>query len=345
LSKKILYIGNKLAKHGFSLSSIETLGPLLEQEGYELLYASDKKNQLLRLLSMLASIFRNRKVTGIVLMDTYSSSAFYFSWSCAWLCRLLGIRYVPILRGGNLPERIADSPRLSDHVFGHSFANVIVSDYMKKSMDSRNYNYLLIPNNIDLTLYKFRHRATATPRLLWVRAFHSVYNPQLALKVVKQLSATYPAITLTMVGPKKDDSLEKCHKLAAELGITDRVTFTGKLSKEQWRTLSEKHDIFINTTNFDNLPISVLEAMALGMPIVSTNVGGVPYLITSGQNGLLVEPDNVDKMAEAITSILGDSDLCSKLSSNARSASEAYAWSAIREKWNELLRPYTYVGH
>ncbi len=337
--KKILYIGNKLAKHGFSLSSIETLGPLLEGEGYELLYSSDQKNQVLRLFAMLFSIFRNRRSVGIVLIDTYSSSAFYYAWASAQLCRLLGIKYIPILRGGNLPERIANSKKLTDQVFCNSLTNVIVSDYMKNSMEGRSYRYTLIPNNIDLRLYKFLQRDKAGPRLLWVRAFHTVYNPQLALRVTKKLSVQYPAITLTMVGPKKDASYDLCRKLSTELGLDDKVTFTGKLSKEDWRLVSEKHDIFINTTNFDNLPISVLEAMALGMPVVSTNVGGVPYLINNEKNGLLVNPGKEDEMCDAIVKLLNDPQLTGALSKNARLSSELYDWSNIRKKWNELLLP------
>jgi L-malate glycosyltransferase len=337
--KKILYIGNKLAKHGFSLSSIETLGPLLEEEGFELLYASDQKNQALRLLAMLRSIFRNRKSIGVVLIDTYSSSAFYYAWASVQLCTVLKLKCIPILRGGNLPERMANSKKLTDQVFSNSLTNVIVSDYLKNCMEERNYKYTLIPNNINLRLYNFLHREKIAPRLLWVRAFHTVYNPQLAIRVLKKLSVHYPAITLTMVGPKKDESYELCKKLCTELEVNDKVTFTGKLSKEEWRLVSEKHDIFINTTNFDNLPISVLEAMALGMPVVSTNVGGVPYLINNGSNGLLVNPDSVDQMADAIITLLNDAQLTGTLSRNARLTSELYDWSNIRKKWNELLLP------
>lgn len=341
MPKKILYIGNKLSKHGFSLQSIETLGPLLEQQGYSLLYASDKKNQLHRLLSMLASVVRHRKEVGVVLMDTYSSTAFYYSWASARLCRFFGIKYVPILRGGNMPERIAKSHRLTEQLFGNSFTNIIISDYLKKSVEGRGFKYLLIPNNIDLSLYNCLPRPTGSTKLLWVRAFHSVYNPQLAIRVLKKISTEYPEVTLTMVGPKKDESFELCKTLSAELGVQDKVTFTGKLSKEEWRGLSEQHAVFINTTNFDNLPISVLEAMALGMPVVTTNVGGIPFLMKHEVNGLLVEPDNETQMVDAIKRLIADNALTANLSTQARATASLYDWSKIKDQWNRLLRPLT----
>jgi len=79
-----------------------------------------------------------------------------------------------------------------------------------------------------------------------------------------------------MVGPDKDSSLGEAKDLAKQLGVAESVTFTGVLPKAQWHQLSEKFDIFINTTNIDNMPVSIIEAMALGLPIVSTNAGGLP---------------------------------------------------------------------
>ncbi len=340
MSKNLLYIGNKLSKHGFSLSTIETLGPLLEQEGFKVLYASDKKNPIFRLFSMLSSIVRNRKIIGIVLIDTYSTYAFYYAWASSQLCRLLNIIYIPILHGGNLPDKIQNSPFLCNQIFNYSQTNIVISGYLQKYMEEKKYKYSLIPNNIDIGQYKFLHRINVSPRLLWVRAFHKIYNPQLAVQVVAKLAAKYPDITLTMIGPEKDGSLEECKKLSVKLGVENRINFTGKLCKKDWIAISEKHDIFINTTNFDNLPVSVIEAMALGIPVISTNVGGIPYLINNGENGLLVEPDNESEMISAVIKLLDDSNLVCHLSSNGKMTAASFDWMIIKEKWRNLFSEY-----
>lgn len=335
--KSILYIGNKLQAHGFTPTSIETLGVFLASEGYKMSYSSSKKNKILRLLDMCLSIVRSKSSVDYVIIDTYSTSAFYFAYVCARLCTMLGIPYVPILRGGDLPNRIKSSHGLCKTLFDNSFANVVVSGYIGKSMDEAGFKYKLIPNNIELSRYPYKQRTIATPKLLWVRSFSTIYNPTLAIEVIMELSKTYPDVKLTMVGPDKDGSLQVCKDLAVELGVAGKVTFTGRLSKEDWIKLSVEHSIFFSTTNFDNLPVSVIEAMSLGMPVVSTNVGGVPFLIEDGKDGLLVPPGKKDSMVKAIISIIETPSLSSSLSFAAREKANSFDWVDIRNKWNDLF--------
>ena len=134
--------------------------------------------------------------------------------------------------------------------------------------------------------------------MLWVRSFSEIYNPLLALQIVELLKNEGLDVELCMVGPEKDGSLQRCKSVAQELNLP--VTFTGMLSKEEWIDLSKDYDIFINTTNFDNMPVSVMEAMALGLPVVSTNVGGLPYLIEDGVDGMLFPPNNAELFVGAI---------------------------------------------
>lgn len=290
---------------------------------------------------MLGSIFVNRKTIGVVLIDTYSSSAFYYAWLSARLCSILGVKYITILRGGNLPDRINNSPGLSRQLFAHAVTNIVISGYLQKCLEEKGFKNHLINNNINLALYPFQLRTKATPRLLWVRAFHeATYNPQLAVRIVARLAGKYPDVHLAMVGPDKDGSMETCKKLSADLGIADKITFTGRLSKADWTALSTGYGIFVNTTNFDNLPISVIEALALGMPVVTTNVGGIPYLVRNEENGLLVNPRSEDEMIAAITRLLQDDKITERLSRNARQTADSYDWQIIRKQWHALLDPH-----
>ena len=158
----------------------------------------------------------------------------------------------------------------------------------------------------------------------------------MAVKVLFELQKKYPNATLTMVGPDKDGSLQTTKAFAEYIGVA--VNFTGQLAKEDWWKLASEHDIFINTTHFDNTPISVMEAMALGLPVVSTNVGGIPYLLADKENALLVNDDDDKAMKEAICSLLEDQQKASDLTLNARHFIEQMDWNVVKEEWKRVLR-------
>jgi glycosyltransferase involved in cell wall biosynthesis len=104
-------------------------------------------------------------------------------------------------------------------------------------------------------------------------------------------------------------------------------------------------DIFLNTTNVDNNPVSVAEAMACGLCIVSTDVGGMTYLLDHETNALLVRPDDPEAMADAVQRILSDSDLAARLSSNARRKAEGFDWEAVLPRWRNLLTSCPRMRH
>lgn len=336
-NKGIIYIGNCLSVHGSTPTNIETLGPQLEAEGYKLYYASNKRNMLLRMYEMLAAIAAHRREAQLVLIDTYSTNAFYFAWASARLCKFFKLPYIPILHGGDLPQRMEHFPSMTRQLFQHSFTNVAVSAYLQEHLVRKGYKNKLIPNNIDLKAYPFKLREDIKGNLLWVRAFHKTYNPQMAIHVLAGVCEQYPEATLTMVGPEKDGSMEACKSLAEELGLRDKVNFTGRLSKAEWIKQSSDYSIFINTTDFDNLPVSVIEAMALGFPVVSTNVGGIPYLVENGKNGLLVEKRDTKAMVQAITALMAEKNRAADISRAARQKAETFDWQIIKQKWIELF--------
>ncbi len=334
---KVLYIGNKLAQHGYTPTSVEYLGSQLMQ-----LYPVDRvsayKNWVFRLLDALTTLVKNRKAYQLVLIDTFSTWNFYYAWLCARFARFLGIPYILLINGGNFPVRLANSPRLTRLLLRPAYVIITQSDYLKEACKKRGFDAKVIPNFIHVENYSYKPRPRVGPHLLWVRSFQKLYNPAMAIEVVKALRTEIPDIQLTMVGPDKDGSLKACLEKVKKLELEDHVTFTGKLSKKEWINQSSKADIFINTTNFDNRPISVLEAMALGFPIVSTNAGGLPYLIEEGQTGLLVEKGNTEGMVHAIQQLLANPDWAAQLSQNARKEAEKYDWSQVKPQWDALIK-------
>lgn len=332
----ILYIGNNLTKKTKYNSTLTILSNLLSKEGYNITISSDKQNKLLRLISMCLSVIKLRNKVSYILIDTFSTSNFYYALLTSQIARFFKIKYIPILHGGNLPYRISKNPISSKLIFKNSFKNIAPSFYLKNEFEKHGYKTQFIPNILEIEDYNFIERLNIQPKILWVRAFKEIYNPTLAIKVLNLLKIDFPEAKLCMVGPFVDTSYTNTLEVVKNLKLENSVEFTDVLLKEDWHKKSEEFDIFINTTNFDNTPVSVMEAMALGLPVVSTNVGGLPFLIDNKIDGLLVEKENEILMTSAIQSILNNK--FPDLVFNARKKVEGFSWHNNRQKWLEILK-------
>jgi len=332
----ILYIGNNLTKKTNYATSMDVLSNLLKSEGFTIYKSSSKSNKVLRLLDMCFAILHYKNKIDYVLIDTFSTSNFYYALLISQLCRLFNLKYLPILHGGNLPYRLKKNPIFSSLIFNNSFQNIAPSGYLKYEFEKKGYATQLVPNIISVTNYKFKKRTKLKYKLLYVRAFAKIYNPKMAIEVLKELKKTYSKAVLCMVGPDKDGTLNEVQQLIDRYELHDSVEITGVLSKKEWHKKSEDFDLFINTTNVDNTPVSVIEAMALGLPVVSTNVGGMPFLLENNKDGVLVEKNNAVEMAIRIIEILEKNNI--SLAKNARIKAESFDCNIVKNKWSEILK-------
>jgi glycosyltransferase involved in cell wall biosynthesis len=255
------------------------------------------------------------------------------------MLRMLGKPYVLVLRGGNLPSYMQRQPERVARLLQSARAVAAPSGYLIEKLADCRGDIRLIPNAVETGDYLFRHRTRPAPRLVWLRSFHKLYNPAMAVEVLSRVAGEFPETTLLMVGPDKGDgTFEETVAAARRLGVEDRVEFQGTVAKKDVARWISRGDIFLNTTNVDNTPVSVVEAMACGMCIVSTDVGGVPYLLEHERDALLVPPRDPDAMAGAVRRVLTEPDLAGRLSANARLKAATFDWSAVLGEWERLLR-------
>lgn len=336
MKKTLIYIGNKLSHSGKTVTSIETLGRFLSDSGYHVITSSSKTNKCFRLIDMIMTVFRYSKKADYVLIDVYSTSNFYFAYVISQLCRFLKIKYIPVLRGGNLNKRLKNSPVKSSQIFKNAYINIAPSSYLLSHFENAGYqNLIYIPNTIQIDKYQFKTRNINSIRLLWVRSFSKIYNPKLTIHILKSFRDENIEASLCMVGPENDGSLSEVRALAKSLNLD--VEFTGKLTKEEWHKKAENFNIFINTTNIDNTPVSVIEAMALGLPVVSTNVGGLAFLIENNIDGILVKSGSVDMFKTAILKLKNNPDLTQEIVSKARIKVEQFDWQVVKKQWISIL--------
>jgi len=335
--KALLYIGNDFSAKSNYKTSQDVLSKYLIQDDYIIYKTSKYRNKILRIFDMCFSILKLKNKVDYILIDTFSSQAFYYAYFTSQIARIIDKKYIMILRGGNLPNRLKKSPKLSNSVFKNSYRNIAPSNYLKSEFEAKGFEVQFIPNILEIENYEYKFRNNLKPKILWVRAFAEIYNPTLAIEVLKSLKIDYPEIKLCMIGPVKESVIfKKTEELVAKYNLQKNIEFTGVLPKEKWIKKSEDFDIFINTTNVDNTPVSVMEAMALGLPVVSTNVGGIPYLLDNGKDALLVKPKNTKAMANAINNILDGN--FQDLSKNARIKAESFSWEFVGVDWNRILK-------
>jgi len=335
----ILFVGNVLSQKGRAVSYTEFLVDQLRHSvDEELVLISNYRNKVLRLAHAVFFLLRNNSRIRFVIIDTFSTSAFYYAYVVALLCQWTGKRYIPVLHGGNLPERFKKSPAMVTRIFGKAYEIVSPSFYLANFFSRAGFSIKVIPNALQIGQYPFKRRELIKPELLWVRAFDNIYNPVLVLKALKLVLPYYPDARLTMVGPVKDNSYQICLDYSKQNGLEKVVTFRGLLSRDQWIEESAAFDIFINTTTIDNQPVSLLEAMALGFIVVSTNVGGIPFLVNDGKNGFLVPSNDEQALADILIRLLStDERTLSRVSESAREFAMQFDWSEIESKWLTLL--------
>lgn len=272
------------------------------------------------------------------IVDVFSGPAFV--WAEATCLELLALRkpFVLTLHGGNLPNFAERWPRRMRRLLQSASAVTAPSRYNWTALRRYRDDIVVLNNAVDAAARPYRTRTDPTCQMIWVRAFHEIYNPVLAIDVLARVAHSHPAAHLTMLGPDKDDgTLQATLARARELGVADRVEITGRVSPDEVTRRLANADIFLNTTNTDNAPLSVLEAMAAGLCVVTTSVGGIPFLVENERDALLVEPRDPHAMATAITRILGNGALAARLSKAARETAMRYDWSAILPQWEALL--------
>ncbi len=328
-----------LGKHtGRVPNPAEELATRLSPAHYCCRLASSQPNRYLRLLDILWTILRWRRQTDILSLQVYSGLSFLVEDAASWLARRLGLRIVMVLHGGAMPEFQARHPGWVGRVLRRADRLVSPSRYLAGVLGESGYDVEVIPNGMEIGRYPFRLRSVGSPRLIWLRAFHAVYQPEMAIHVVERLAAEFPKISLNMIGPSYGhEALQASQHLIDRLGLRDRVQIVGYVPKSDIPGWLDQAEVFLNTTRYESFGITVMEAAACGLPVITTDVGELPFIWKQGQNALLVGPDDVDGMADRVKQVLANQELAERLSFSARQTAEQYDWAKILPQWDQLF--------
>jgi L-malate glycosyltransferase len=245
------------------------------------------------------------------------------------VAKLSGKRVLFNYHSGEAPDHLGRSA-IARTVLRAVDRNVVPSTFLKEVFEGFGIAADVIPNVADLDRFLFTPRDPLRPRVLSTRNFEAHYNLPCTLRAFARVQARYADATLTLVGGGPDESTLRAQ--VTSLGLRN-VTFVGRVPQSEMPRYYADADIYVQTPSIDNMPISILEAFASGLPVVSTDAGGVPGMVQHGVHGLLAGTDDDAAIAEHIIALLEGTDYARTLAAAAFETCRRYAWSVIREQW------------
>jgi L-malate glycosyltransferase len=284
---------------------------------------------LFRVVPYVFRLWRNAGRVDLVHVMANSGWAWHFFAAPAIvIARMRGKPVIVNYRGGAAETFLARQSRWVSPTLKRASAVIVPSPFLEGVFARWGVVAQLVPNVVDLARFTPGERHEGPPHLIVTRNLEDIYDVPTALAAFVRIRQEFAGARLTIAGsgPCRD----KLERLASELGIAEAVRFTGRIDNRSIHDLYRSADVLLNPSLVDNTPISLLEAMASGVPIVSTNVGGIPYLVRDGETALLVPAGDPDAMARATTQLLGDVELYRRLRAGGLNAAQAYTWERVR---------------
>jgi glycosyltransferase involved in cell wall biosynthesis len=245
--------------------------------------------------------------------------------------RLLGKPVVLNYRSGEAPDHLNRSA-VARAALARVDRNVVPSGFLVEVFGRFGISAEIIPNLIDLERFRFLERDPLRPRLLSTRNFDGLYNVAATVRAFRLVQDRWPDATLTLVGGGAEEA--SLRALVARLGLR-HVVFAGRVSPDEIARHYANHDIYLQSPNIDNMPTSVIEAYASGLPVVSTEAGGVPAILTHEVHGLLADHAT---LAAHVLRLLDDPALARRLARAAYATCQACTWPSVREQWLRIYR-------
>jgi glycosyltransferase involved in cell wall biosynthesis len=211
-----------------------------------------------------------------------------------------------------------------------AFAIVVPSGFLQDIFGQFGIAAEIVPNIVDLSRFHPGPPRAASHNIIVTRNLEDIYDIPTALRAFAAIRRAYPDATLTVAG--SGPRLDALQQLAQALGVADSVRFTGRIDNEHITELYRNADLMLNPSTADNMPISLLEAMASAVPIVTTNVGGIPHLVTDARNALLVAPRDPAAMAAAAMRVFAEEGLARRLVEAGADSAAGYTWAQVRPR-------------
>jgi glycosyltransferase involved in cell wall biosynthesis len=320
----------------------------LETDGYDVMFVPINPvfprglRWARRIPGLRTMVNQNIYVPSLIRLDAvdvvHVFSASYWSFLLApvpamLIGRVLNKRIVLHYHSGEADDHLARWGRLVHPFMRLADVIAVPSEYLRRVFATHGYTAEVVPNVVDLTRFRYRERQPLGPRVLSTRNLEAYYRIDLVIDAFARFRAVEPAATLTIAGYGSEEP--RLRRLAADIG-GNAVRFVGKVDPGAMPQLLDDHDIFVNASTLDNQPVSILEACAAGIPIVSSSAGDIPAMVRDGETALLAPIGDATALGDGIVAVWRDPDAARARTRRAHVEVANYSWPAVRARWDEI---------
>jgi len=314
------------------------MASMFRSNGYEVLTVSKFKNRFLRLLHLVYFTIANRKKYDAGMIQVFSGLSLYWEIIVAYILKRLKKEIILTTRGGSIPAKMKISPGRYLYLFRKANKITCPSNFIVHELEKFGIKAEKIDNCIDVSKYKYVKKKSIQPVIFWMRAFSPIYNPEMAVRVIDELKNSYGYSNVKMYMGGPDLGLKESLKLMIDkMKLKDNIELVGFLNMKKKQFFVNQCDIYMCTNAIDNTPVSFLEMMAFGLPIVSTNVGGIPFLVEDNVTACLVDSGDHQAMARKIDELICSPELSNRLISNGIEYISSFDRDIIMKKWEPIL--------
>lgn len=294
---------------------------------------------LFRLLPYFWQLHNAFKHSNVVHLMANSGWAWHlFAAPAIWLAHFHKVPVIVNYRGGLAADFLAQQQRWVLPTLRKATTIVTPSRFLQSVFEQYQLRCVIIPNIVDTSIFSgdIKTSLSSAPHLVVTRNLEAIYDIGTAIRAFAFISKQLPQARLSIAGSGPE--LANLQQLVSQLQLTASVSFCGKLDRQQMAALYAEADIMLNPSTADNMPNSLLEAMAARVLVVSTNVGGIPWMVDDGKDALLVPPGAPEQLAAAALNLITQPELAAQLASNARAKVEQFQPAQVLPDWLRLYQ-------
>lgn len=285
-------------------------------------------------IAYIASLLARVRNFDVIHVFSASYSSFVIAPTPAILIsKLYGKKIVLNYRSGEAEDHLRRWPRTAIPTIRLVDEIAVPSGYLVEVFARFDLHARSIYNFVETERFRFRARKPLRAVFLSNRNLEPLYNVACILRAFSIVQRRYPEAALIVAGDGSQRA--ELERLARELDLRN-TEFVGRVEQARMHELCERADIYLNSSDIDNMPGSIIEAYAAGLTVVTTDAGGIPYILKHEETGLMVARGDQEALAASAIRLLEDGELSERLAANALAACGRYSWAAVREEWLEL---------